>query len=351
MAEFLTLSVDAMGGDEAPNAVVEGVDIIARRINNVRFLLFGDEQQLTPLLDKYHKARQACEIRHTSKMISADDQPAIALRSGRESSMRLAINAVGSGEAAGIVSAGNTGALMAMAKFVLKTLPGIDRPAIASYFPTERGKSIMLDLGANIECNSKNLVQFAVMGEVFARNVLGLEKPTVGILNVGVENLKGNDTVKGAAAILQAETHLPIKFYGFVEGNDIAAGTVDVVVTDGFTGNVALKTAEGTAKLFVYTLRQALTSSTWAKLGALFARPAISLIRQKLDPRLHNGAIFLGLNGICIKSHGGTDALGFSNALQMAIDLTDRNINESIRSDYEKLCADASNISETVAVP
>ena len=328
-----------MGGDEAPSAVIEGVNIVAARTNNVRFLVFGDELQLMSLLEKFPNAKQASEIRHTPQVITSDERPAIALRNGRESSMRLAINAVRAGEAAGVVSAGNTGALMAMAKFVLKTLPGIDRPAIASYFPTERGKSIMLDLGANVECTSENLVQFAVMGEVFARNVLGLEKPTVGILNVGVEDLKGNDTVKGAAAILQAETHLPIKFYGFVEGNDITAGTVDVIVTDGFTGNVALKTAEGTARLFAFTLRQALTSSPLAKLGALFARPAISTFRQKLDPRLHNGAMFLGLNGICIKSHGGTDALGFSNALQMAIDLTCRNINENIKSDYAQLRA------------
>ena len=338
-----------MGGDEAPGAVIEGVNIVAARREGVRFLIFGNEPELRPLMESYPFASKASEIRHTPQIITSDERPAIALRNGRESSMRLAINAVGAGEAAGIVSAGNTGALMAMAKFVLKTLPGIDRPAIASYFPTERGKSIMLDLGANIECTSENLVQFAVMGEVFARNVLGLEKPTVGILNVGVEDLKGNDTVKGAAAILQAETHLPIKFDGFVEGNDITAGTVDVIVTDGFTGNVALKTAEGTARLFAFTLKQALTSSPWAKLGALLAKPAISTFRKKLDPRLHNGALFLGLNGICIKSHGGTDALGFSNALQMAIDLTGRNMNENIKSDYAQLCAAARTSQKAVA--
>ena len=338
-----------MGGDEAPDAVIEGVNLVATRLDDVRFLIFGDEKQLTPLLRLYPKVNQTSEIRHTPQIVTSDERPAVALRSGRESSMRLAINAVGSGEAAGVVSAGNTGALMAMAKFVLKTLPGIDRPAIASYFPTERGKSIMLDLGANIECTSENLVQFAVMGEVFARNVLGLDKPTVGILNVGVEDLKGNDTVKGAAAILQGETHLPIKFYGFVEGNDITAGTVDVIVTDGFTGNVALKTAEGTARLFAFTLKQSLTSTPWAKLGALFAKPAIAAFRQKLDPRLHNGAMFLGLNGICIKSHGGTDGLGFSNALQMAIDLTGQNINESIKSDYAQVRAIAEKNPKAVA--
>jgi len=349
LAKHLTVSVDAMGGDSAPNMVVEGVDIVAGRLDNVTFLLFGDEQQLVPLLERYPNAKRASSVHHTDQVIKSDDRPATALRGGRESSMRLAINAVGAGDAAGIVSAGNTGALMAMAKFVLKTLPGIDRPAIATYFPTQRGESVMLDLGANIECDANNLVQFAVMGEVFARNVLGIDKPSVGLLNVGVENLKGNDAVKGAAAILQAETHLPIKFYGFVEGDDIGAGTVDVVVTDGFTGNVALKTAEGTAKLFGYTLKQALTSSPLAKIGALLAKPALTQLKMKMDPRRYNGAMFLGLNGICIKSHGGTDAIGFAHALQVAIDLTENNINESIKADYGQLCADAEVSRKAVA--
>ena len=330
-----------MGGDDAPRMVIEGIDLLAARLPNVKFLLFGDKPQLDPFLERFSHAKQACEVRHAPQIIKSDDKPALALRGGRESSMRLAINAVSDGEAAGVVSAGNTGALMAIAKFVLKTLPGIDRPAIASYLPTEHGDSIMLDLGANIECSSDNLVQFAVMGEVFARTVFGIEKPTVGLLNVGVEDLKGNDVVKGAAAILQAKTHLPIKFYGFIEGNDIAAGTVDVVVTDGFTGNVALKTAEGTAKFMSYKLREALTSSFLSKIGAILAKPALLALHQKLDPRRYNGAMLLGLNGICIKSHGGTDALGFANALQVAVDLAGKGINESIKSDYAQLCADA----------
>ncbi|MEK9723085.1 MAG: phosphate acyltransferase PlsX [Rhodospirillaceae bacterium] len=341
MAERLTLSVDAMGGDEAPDMVVEGVDFIAAQHPDIRFLLFGDEAKLAPLLERFADARRASEIRHTPHVIKSDDKPATALRGGRESSMRLAINAVGTGEAEGVVSAGNTGALMAMAKFVLKTLPGIDRPAIATYFPTQRGESVMLDLGANIECDADNLVQFAVMGEVFARNMLGLEEPSVGILNVGVEDLKGNDAVKGAHHILQAGTHLPIKFYGFVEGDDIGRGTVDVIVTDGFTGNVALKTAEGTSKLFGFTLRQALTSSLLAKIGALLAKPALTQLKMKMDPRRYNGAMFLGLNGICVKSHGGTDAVGFANALQVALDLPEHHLNDSIQAASAQLCADA----------
>ena len=219
MFERLTLSVDAMGGDQAPSMVVEGISIALERLPDTRFLLFGDRAQLTPLLDLHPRAQQASEIRHTDDVVTNDEKAGVALRTGQNSSMRLAINAVGDGEAAGIISAGNTGALMAIAKFVLKSLPGIDRPAIGTYFPTLNGESVMLDLGANIECNAENLVQFAVMGEVFARNVLGLKNPSVGILNVGAEDLKGNDSVKQASTILQ-QSSLPIKFYGFVEGDD-----------------------------------------------------------------------------------------------------------------------------------
>jgi Fatty acid/phospholipid biosynthesis enzyme len=226
---------------------------------------------------------------------------------------------------------------MAMAKFVLKTLPGVDRPAIASVFPTMRGKTILLDLGANIECDAENLVQFAIMGEVFARKVLGLTRPTVGILNVGEEQLKGNDAVRKAAATLQSSA-LSLHFHGFVEGDDIAAGTVDVVVTDGFTGNIALKTAEGTAKLYAHLLRTALTGSFLGRIGGIFARPALRVMRQRVDPRLHNGAMFLGLNGVCVKSHGGTDGLGFSNAVRVAVQLIADRVNEGIKQDFLCLC-------------
>jgi phosphate acyltransferase len=332
----LTLSLDAMGGDNAPGMVVDGVSLALERLPQVDFLLFGDEKQLKPLLDKNPRVRDACQIRHTEDVVSNDEKAGVALRSGRNSSMRLAINAVKDGEAAGIVSAGNTGALMAMAKFVLKTLPGIDRPAISSYFPTLRGQSLMLDLGANVVCDADNLVQFAVMGEVFARNFLGLEQPSVGILNVGSEELKGHDSVKNAFNILQ-NIDLPIKFHGFVEGDDIAKGTVDVVVTDGFTGNIALKTAEGTAKMFGTFLKQALLSSTASKIGGMLAKPALNKFRMQLDPRRYNGAMFLGLNGICVKSHGGTDALGFANALDVAVELITDGLNDLIKEDLAHL--------------
>ena len=336
MTESLVLSIDTMGGDAAPDMVVEGVDMAIDRLGDVRFLLFGDEARLQPLLDKFPRVRAASTVHHTTDTVSADDKVGQALRTRRESSMRKAINAVYDGEAAGIISAGNTGALMAMAKFVLKTLPGIDRPAIASCFPTERGQTVMLDLGANIDCDAENLVQFAVMGEVYARSVLGLENPTVGILNVGVEGLKGNDSVKRAASILQ-QSDLPMQFVGFVEGTDIGAGTVDVVVTDGFTGNIALKTAEGTVKFFGAALKQAMTSSLSARLGALLSKPALNELKMRMDPRRYNGAMFLGLNGICIKSHGGTDAFGFAHAVQVAAELITNSINESIKEDYARI--------------
>ena len=250
-----TIALDAMGGEHAPDMVLRGAEMALQRHPDLRFLLFGAEPELRPLLAKLPRLDPAVSVHHTSEVVLDDDRPSLALRAGRQSSMRLAIDAVADGRADGVVSAGNTGALMAMAKIVLKTLPGIDRPAIASFFPTRRGESVMLDLGANVECDAENLVQFALMGDVFARTVLGLVEPTVGLLNVGSEDLKGNDAVRGRRLRLRGALS-PIRFHGFVEGDDIAAGTVDVIVTDGFTGNIAVKTAEGTAKLFSEFLRR-----------------------------------------------------------------------------------------------
>lgn len=325
-----------MGGDKAPRMVIEGVDIALKGLPEVDFLLFGDENKLQKLLEEFPNVKSVCQVRHTEDVVSNEESAGFALRGGRNTSMRLAINAVGNGEADGVVSAGNTGALMAMAKFVLKTLPGISRPAIAASLPTIRGECVMLDLGANVECNADNLVQFAIMGEVYSRNVMGVEQPLIGILNVGEEDLKGNDAVKRAATILQ-EINLPIKFYGFIEGDDIAAGTVDVIITDGFTGNVALKTAEGTAKLLVHFMKKALRGSLMARLGALLARPALKSFNKHFDPRLYNGAMFLGVNGICVKSHGGTDGLGFANAIKVAVKLITDDLNEGIKNDFGSL--------------
>ncbi len=309
------------------------------RICSVKFLFFGDERKIAPLLQDLPRVAGCAAIEHTEDVVTKDAKASQALRQARGSSMRLAINAVRDGRAEAVVSAGNTGALMAMSKFVLKTAPGIQRPAIASFFPTMRGESVMLDLGAYVDCDADNLVQFAVMGEVFARTVLGLARPTVGILNVGSEDQKGHEEVRAAAAIMR-QTDLPIEFYGFVEGDDITAGTVDVIVTDGFTGNVALKTAEGTAKLYSHFLRRAFEGSLMAKLGYLFARGAIGRLRDYVDPRRYNGAVLLGLNGISVKSHGGTDDFGFANAIGMAVDMAQHGFVEKTQSELERLGAE-----------
>jgi glycerol-3-phosphate acyltransferase PlsX len=334
----ITIALDVMGGDQAPRMVLKGAERSLKRYPQVHFLLFGDEAKITPLLAKMPRLIARAQIQHTNEFVTNEAKPSIALRTGRRSSMRLAIDAVADGRADGIVSAGNTGALMAMAKFALKMLPGIDRPAIASFFPTQRGESVMLDLGANIECDADNLVQFALMGDAFARSVLGLTQPTIGLLNVGSEDLKGHDAVRAAATHLRAESS-PVKFYGFIEGNDIAAGTVDVIVTDGFTGNVALKTAEGTARLFSEFLRAAFKHSLLARIGYLFAADALKKMRERMDPRRYNGAMLLGLNGIAVKSHGGADALGFANAIGVAVDMKLNGFVDQIRDELARLKA------------
>jgi glycerol-3-phosphate acyltransferase PlsX len=235
-----------------------------------------------------------------------------------------------------VISAGNTGALMALAKIVLKTMPEIDRPALAAIGPSARGDVVMLDLGANVQCDARNLVEFAIMGDAFARAVLGLTAPTIGLLNVGSEELKGDERVRQAAEILR-DSHLGAQFRGFVEGHDIAAGTVDIVVTDGFTGNVALKTGEGALRLVRDLLRQVFTSSVAARLGYLLARPALDRLREWMDPRRYNGAVLVGLNGVVVKSHGGADALGFAHAVDVAIDMAMNGFNERIRQGVARL--------------
>jgi glycerol-3-phosphate acyltransferase PlsX len=344
---ILTIALDGMGGDRAPEMVVKGANIARQRFPNVRFEIFGDERRIKPLLDRQAALRKVSTVVHTDKIVAGEDKPSVALRAGRGSSMRMAIDAVQAGTAAGVVSAGNTGALMAMAKVVLKTLPGIDRPAIASFFPTLRGESVMLDLGANLSCDADNLVQFAVMGHVFARTVLGILKPTIGLLNVGSEEVKGHEAVREAFAILRA-TSLPGEFHGFVEGDDIARGTVDVIVTDGFTGNVALKTLEGTAKLYAEFLKRSFKASLIARFGYVLARPALNALRVRTDPRRYNGAIFLGLNGVAVKSHGGTDALGFANAIGVAVDMVTQKSLDKIRDDFARYTA--SNVAPASAV-
>ena len=337
----ITVALDAMGGDNAPDMVVEGAELARTRYPKVKYIFFGDQGRIQPLLEKRQALLQVATIHHTDEAVGNDAKPSVALRSGRQSSMRLAIDSVAAGQADCIVSAGNTGALMAMAKIVLKTLPGIHRPAIASFIPTARGESVMLDLGANIECDAENLVQFAVMGSIFARTVLGIPEPTIGLLNVGAEQLKGNDVLRAAAETLRSKPVSGI-FHGFIEGNDIPAGTVDVIVTDGFTGNVALKLAEGMGKLYSGFLQRTFRSSLMARLSYLLAFGAFRKLRARVDPRRYNGGMFLGLSGVCVKSHGGIDAFGFANAIGVAIDLVAQGFNERIGVELQRLAPVAS---------
>ena len=339
-----TLAVDAMGGDNAPDMVVHGLDIAAERHPSARFLLIGNEPVLTALLGRHKRARAACTVRHASAVISSEMNPTAALRS-RQSSMRLAIDAVASGEASGLVSAGNTGALLALSKIFIKSLPGIDRPAMAAIGPSARGDVVMLDLGANVHCDVRNLVEFAVMGDVFARTVLGLTAPTIGLLNVGSEELKGDDTVREAAEILRA-SHLGPQFHGFIEGHDIAAGTTDVIVTDGFTGNVALKTGEGALKLIGQFLKQVFSANLAGKIAYLLVRPGMDRLREWLDPRRYNGAVMVGLNGVVVKSHGGTDAKGFAHAVDVAMDMVVHRFNDHIREDLARIGLDKRGVAE-----
>lgn len=338
MTETFTLAIDAMGGDNAPGMVLDGLELAAERHPKARFLLFGDRALLEPHLAKHRRARAVCTIRHAAETISNDTKAAAAVRI-RQSSMRLSIDAVASGEAAGVVSAGNTGALLALGKIVLKSLPGIDRPAMAGIGPSARGDVVMLDLGANVRCDVRNLVEFAVMGDAFARTVLGLTEPTIGLLNVGVEEMKGDDTLRQVAEILRA-SHIGPRFHGFVEGNDITAGTTDIVVTDGFTGNVALKTGEGALKLISDLLRHVFTRSLSAKIAYLIARPGLDRLREWLDPRRYNGAVMVGLNGVVVKSHGGTDAKGFAHAVDVAMDMVVHRFNDHIREDLARIALD-----------
>ncbi len=328
-----TLAVDAMGGDGAPEIVVDGLEITATRHPAARILLVGDEPRLEALLARRKLARGICTLRHAASAIGMDVKPTAALRM-RDCSMRLAMDAVAAREAQGVVSAGNSGALMALAKIVVKTLPGIDRPALAALSPSARGDVVMLDLGANVVCDWRNLVEFAVMGEVFARTVLGLPAPTIGLLNVGAEEMKGDERLKQAAEVLRGSS-IAKQFQGFVEGHDITAGSTDVVVTDGFTGNVALKTGEGALRLVGDLLKQVFAASMSSRLGYVLVRPGLERMREWLDPRRYNGAVLIGLNGVVVKSHGGTDAEGFAHAVDVAVDMVTHGFNDRIREGLE----------------
>lgn len=332
------IAVDAMGGDEGVRVMVEGAALARRRHDRFKFLLVGDEPRIKAALDSHPNLRASSEILHTDGVITGDDKPSQAIRRAKTTSMGLAINAVKSGDAGAAVSGGNTGALMAMAKLSLRTMPGIDRPALAALLPTLGDNDVvMLDLGANTECDTRNLVQFAIMGAAYARVVTGREAPRVRLLNIGTEESKGTDELRDAANVLKAAaSDLSISFDGFTEADKVCRGDVDVVVTDGFSGNIALKAIEGTARFVGDLLRRSFASSLRSKIGFLVSRPATELLKHHLDPNNHNGAVFLGLNGIVVKSHGSANAAGVANAVAVTARLLEADVTERITADLAR---------------
>ncbi|MBA3675948.1 MAG: phosphate acyltransferase PlsX [Sphingosinicella sp.] len=334
------IAIDAMGGDSGPAAMLAGANRALSRHSDLHFLLFGDEAVIRAELDKYPRLAAVTGIIHSDDVIAATDKPAHAIRRAKTTSMGQAIAAVKAGDAHAMVSGGNTGALMAMSKLALRTMPGIDRPALAALLPTLGANDlVMLDLGANTECDTQNLVQFAVMGAAYSRVVLDLEKPRVKLLNIGTEELKGTGELKDAAAILREADYLGMRFDGFTEGDKLSRGDVDVIVTDGFSGNIALKTAEGTARFVTDLLRRAFTSSIRSKIGFLISRPATELLRHHLDPNNHNGAVFLGLNGLVVKSHGNANEKGVANAIRVAARMVRQDLTRKIIEDLDNIAA------------
>lgn len=326
-----------MGADSAPATLIAGVARARRRHPDVRFLLHGDEKILKPLLQRHRVLASCAEICHAPDVVSMAGKPSQAIRRGRNSSMWHTVGSVADSDANVAVSAGNTGALMAMSLFRIRAAEGISRPAIAVIWPTMSGQCVVLDVGANAGCDADQLVEFAVMGETFSRAIFGIERPTVGLLNIGEEDAKGIEPVKRAAQILRA-SKLQIEFNGFIEGDDIGAGAVDVVVTDGFTGNVALKTAEGTAKLVTQYLNFALRRTFFGRVGGFIARGCFRAVRQKLEPR--TGGVFLGLNGLVVKSHGSADANGFASAIDLAVDMAASDMLARIKTDKAEVKPD-----------
>ena len=331
----IIIAIDAMGGDFGPAVTVPALVRVQKERPQVKFLLFGNAAKIEAELAAHKKLADICSIIDCEMDVPMDAKPSAALRQGRKiSGMWRAIDAVKQGEAHACVSAGNTGALMAMAKIILRTLPGIERPAIAAIWPTVKGESVVLDVGANIGGTAAQYAQFAVMGAAYARTIFGLSDPEIGMLNIGVEEMKGTDDVKEAAELLARSE---MNFKGFVEGDGIGRGDVDVVVTDGFTGNIALKTAEGTARQVGEYLRQAMGSTLLSRLGYLFARSAFGALRARMDPNAANGGMFLGLNGVVVKSHGGADVDGYANAVAVAVETAEADILSAISSDIEKM--------------
>src|SRR6476469_4840154 len=335
------IAIDAMGGDSGPGVMIAGASRALKRDSSLEFTFYGDETQVREEVAKHSNLAKATIV-HSPEAIGGSEKPSQAIRRARTTSMGMAINAVKEGAADAAVSGGNTGAMMAMSKLALRTMPGIDRPALAALLPTLGAQDcVMLDLGANTEGDAQNLIQFAVMGSAYARTVLSISKPRVKLLNIGTEELKGTDELKEAAALLREADYLPMKFDGFTEGDQLSRGAVDVVVTDGFSGNIALKTAEGTARFVTDLLRRAFKSSLRSKAGFALSRPALNLLKVHLDPNNHNGAVFLGLNGLVVKSHGSANPKGVANAIRVAASMVRNDITRKIGDDLDNFRAHA----------
>jgi len=351
MKNNIIISVDAMGGDNGAKIVIHGAQLALKQCKNVEYIFHGQTEILTPLLNKYPAVKAISKIRHCQKIISMDDKPSNALRKGRgkgeeASSMWSSIQAVKDGQADVAVSGGNTGALMAMSTFCLRMIEGISRPAIAAIWPSMRADIVVLDVGATVGGDAKQLVDFAILGSALARALFDQKSPSVGLLNVGVEEVKGLEPVKEAAKILAQAKDAGFTYHGFVEGNDIGKGTVDVVVTEGFTGNIALKTAEGTARQVGSYLRSALKADIISKIGAFIAQRGLRAFKARMDPRAGNGGVFLGLNGIVIKSHGGTDEIGFKSALCLAYEMANDGLLEKIGDGLQRFPAEITKSQE-----
>jgi len=339
LSDNLVISIDAMGGDNSPRVVIEGLAIAAKKNPDAKFLLFGDETKVNDLLKSWPALQKVCEVRHSPEVVSNEDKPSAVIRN-RNTSMFMAINAVKQGEAQAVVSAGNTGALMAISKLTLKTIQKIHRPAIVTIMPHRTGRYVMLDLGANTECDSLNLAEFALMGNILAKHALNIARPKVALLNIGAEEMKGKEEIHEAAKLIK-RAKLDIDFIGYIEPHEIPEGKADVIVTDGFTGNIALKSIEGTAKLVVRLIKDGIKKSFIAKLGLPFMLGVGMNIKKTMDPRLYNGAMLVGLNGLTVKSHGGTDALGYSVAVGNAVSLVRQNFVPTIKDELETVDLDA----------
>lgn len=334
----LVISVDAMGGDNSPRIVVEGINIAHKSHPDIKFLLFGDEQMVNAELERLPKMKEYCTVVHSPEFVRNEDKPSQVIRN-KNTSMYMAIDAVRKGDALAVVSAGNTGALMAISKMILKTIQKVHRPAICTNIPHKDGMCVMLDLGANTECNAVNLAEFAIIGNILAKHSLDIKRPRIALLNIGAEEMKGREEIHQAAKMIK-NTHLDLNFIGYIEPHQIGEGYADVIVSDGFTGNIALKTMEGTAKLISGMLKKIIKSSLMAKIGLPFILPVLWTMKKTMDPRKYNGAMFVGLNGLSVKSHGGTDAIGFSYAINNAAKLIRQNFVQTIRNETEHVDLD-----------